>query len=94
MTKELNENTGFKLSIKTLLGIGIGMAAIISMWFVLQGDIDDAKKLPEPIPDDVTRMEFDMKDKNIRQSIEHTEETVEEIKEDVRRIEDKIDDLK
>ena len=30
--KELNEDTGFKVSIKTLIGIGFGMATIISMW--------------------------------------------------------------
>ena len=90
MTKELNEDSGFKISIKTLIGIGAGMAAIISMWFVLQSDIAEARELPVP---DVTRMEFDMKDQNIRQSIQHTEKTVDEIKEDIHRIEDKIDKL-
>ena len=91
MTKELNEDSGFKVSIKTLIAIGVAMATVISMWFMLQADIDEARELPKP---DVTRMEFDMKDQNIRQSIEHTEETVNEIKEDVKRIEDKIDDLR
>ena len=91
MAKELNENTAFSLSVKTLIAIGFAMATLISMWFMLQADIDKAKELPKP---DVTRMEFDMKDQNIRQSIEHTEKTVDEIKEDVQRIEDKIDDLK
>ena len=91
MTKELNEDSGFKISIKTLIGIGAGMAAIISMWFVLQSDIAEARELPVP---DVTRMEFDMKDQNIRQSIQHTEKTVDEIKEDLQRMEDKIDDLR
>ena len=70
------------------------MATLISMWFMLQADIDEAKLLPEPPKPDVTRMEFDMKDKNIRLTIENTAEDVEELKEDLRRIEDKIDDLK
>jgi hypothetical protein len=35
-----------------------------------------------------------MKDKNIRLTIQNTQEDVEEIKEDLRRIEDKIDQLK
>jgi len=90
MAKELNENTGFTVSIKTLIGIGAAISTIIGMWFMLQADITEAKELPKP---DVTRMEFDMKDQNIRQSIQHTEKTVDEIKEDVRRIEDKIDQL-
>ena len=94
MAKELNEDTGFKVSIKTLVGIGFAMATIISMWFMLQADIAEAKELPIPPNPDVTRMEFDMKDKNIRLTIQNTQEDVEEIKEDLRRIEDKIDQLK
>ena len=92
--KELNEDSSFKVSIKTLIGIGFGMATIISMWFMLQADIAEAKELPIPPNPDVTRMEFDMKDKNIRLTIQNTQEDVEEIKEDLRHIEDKIDQLK
>ena len=94
MAKELNENTGFTVSIKTLLAIGAGMVTIISMWFVLQADIAEAKELPIPPPQDVSRMEFDMKDKNIRLTIENTAEDVEELKEDLDRIEAKIDKLR
>ena len=94
MAKELNEDSGFKVSIKTLVAIGAAMATVIGMWFALQADIEEAKMLPEPPAPDVTRMEFDMKDKNIRLTIENTQEDVQEIKEDLRRIEDKIDDLK
>ena len=50
MEKELNENTGFNVSIKTLAGIGAAMATVIGMWFVLQADIAEAKLLPEPTP--------------------------------------------
>ena len=94
MAKELNEDSGFKVSIKTLVGIGAAMATVISMWFMLQADIDEAKELPVPPKPDVTRMEFDMKDKNIRLTIENTQEDVEEIKDDLDRIEEKIDQLK
>ena len=94
MAKELNEDSGFKVSIKTLIGIGFAMATIISMWFMLQSDIAEAKELPEPLPPDVTRMEFDMKDQNIRLTIQNTADDVEEIKEDLKRMEDKIDALK
>ena len=90
MTKELNEDSGFKISIKTLLGIGAGMATIISMWFMLQADITEAKELPVPPEPDVTRMEFDMKDQMISQSILTTQQDVEEIKKTLERIEDKV----
>ena len=90
MTKELNEDSGFKISIKTLIGIGAGMAAIISMWFMLQSDIAKAMESPEPLPPDVTRMEFDMKDQMIRQTIITTQEDVKEIKKSIEKIEDKL----
>ena len=90
MTKELNEDTGFKVSIKTLIGIGAAMATVISMWFMLQADIDEARQLPEPPPQDVTRMEFDMKDQMIRNTIITTQEDVEEIKTTLEKIEDKL----
>ena len=94
MAKELNEETSFKISIKTLAGIAALIFTIVGMWFALQADIQEAKELPKPLPPDVTRMEIDMKDKNIRLTIENTQEDVTEIKEDLRRIEDKIDELK
>ena len=87
MTKELNENTGFKVSIKTLIAIGAAMVTIIGMWFMLQADIAEAKALPVP---DVTRMEFDMKDQLIRQTIMTTQEDVVEIKEDIKLIKQKL----
>ena len=93
MTKELNEGTTFKLSIKTLAGIAALIFTLVSMWFVLQADIAEAKVLPEPPPQDVTRMEFDMKDQNIRLTIQNTADDVEELKEDLDRIEEKIDKL-
>jgi peptidoglycan hydrolase CwlO-like protein len=91
--KELSENTGFNISIKTLIAISFAIAAFVGVWFKLQSDITEAKKLPKQIQD-VSRMEFDMKDKNIRLSIEHIEETVDEIKENIKRLEDKIDKLR
>ena len=90
MAKELNENTGFNISIKTMIAVGFAMATIIGMWFALQADIAEARELPKP---DVTQMEFKMKDKNIRLSIENTEKAVDELKIDIRRMEDKIDRL-
>ena len=90
MAKELNEDSGFKISIKTLIGIGAAMATVISMWFMLQADIAEARELPTPADPEVTRMEFDMKDQMIRQTIMTTQEDVKEIKETLEKIEDKI----
>ena len=87
MAKELNEDTGFTVSIKTLIGIGAAISTVIGMWFMLQADITEAKELPKA---DVTRMEFDMKDQMIRQTIMTTQEDVKEIKKTLEKIEDKL----
>tara|TARA_R110000824_G_scaffold5299_3_gene24579 strand:+ start:1455 stop:1739 length:285 start_codon:yes stop_codon:yes gene_type:complete len=94
MAKELNEDTGFQVSIKTLLGIGAAMATVISMWFILQADIAEARELPEPTPPEISRMEFDMKDQLVRQTIMTTQEDVKEIKIQLEKLNDKIDRLR
>ena len=94
MAKELNEDTAVQISLKTLGGIAVLMAAIISGWFVLQGDIAEAKKLPLPPDPEITRMEYDMKDQLIRQTIMSTQDDVKEIKDQMIRVESKIDQLK
>jgi|TARA_B100000927_G_scaffold241786_1_gene203357 hypothetical protein len=94
MAKELNEDTSFKVSIKTLAGIAAGIATVVGMWFALQADIEEAKNLPEPAPPVITRMEFDMKDQLVRQTIMSTQEDVKEIKEKLDKLEDKIDALR
>ena len=90
MAKELNEDTGFTISIKTMMAIGFAMATLIGMWFTLQADIAEAKELPSPPDPEVTRMEFDMKDQMIRNTIMTTQKDVEEIKVTLEKIEDKL----
>ena len=92
MAKELNEDTSFKLSIKTIMGLGFAIATLAGMWFTLQAEIAEAKELPAPPDPEVTRMEFDMKDQMIRQTILDTQEDVTEIKATLEKIEDKLYD--
>ena len=104
MAKELNEDTSFKMSIKTMGMIAAGIAIVVGGWYSLMQEIQEAKELPpvinvevikkeilEEIPDsEITRMEFDMKDQMIRQTILTTQEDVEEIKKSIEKIEDKL----
>lgn len=90
MEKELNENIGFKISIKTLLALGAAMATVISMWFVLQSDIDEAKKLPKP---PIERIEYDLKDELIRQTIMDTQDDVESILKELEKIDKRLYEL-
>ena len=94
MAKELNEDTSVKVSVKTLGGIAVLIFTLVGMWFTLQAEIQEAKELPNPLPPDVTRMEYDMKDQLIRQTIMITQEDVDEIKERMIRMEEKIDKLR
>ena len=93
MGKELSEESKFQISVETLIGIAVGLSIVIGMWFTLQADITEAKELPLPPDPEVTRMEFDMKDQLVRQTIMSTQEDVDEIKSDLDRIEEKIDKL-
>ncbi len=94
MTKELNEDTTLQLSIKTLAGIAVLIFTLVGMWFTLQADITEAKELPAPPDPEITRMEYDMKDQLIRQTIMSTQDDVKEIKDQMIRVEEKIDKLK
>ena len=76
MAKELNEDTTLKLSIKSLAGIAVLIFTLVGMWFRLQSDIAEAKELPLPLDPEITRMEYDMKDQLIRQTIMTTQEDV------------------
>jgi hypothetical protein len=94
MAKQISENTQITLDLKTI-GLAVtGLGALISMWFALQADIAEAKELPVAPAPDITRMEFDMKDQLVRQTIMSTQEDITEMKEDIKRIEEKIDKLK
>ena len=88
--KELSEESKFNISIKTLVGIGVGKSMLIGMYFTLQAEITVAKELPVP---EVSRTEYDLKDQLIRETIMNTQSDVEEIKEDLDGMDEKLDEL-
>ena len=87
---ELSEESKFNISIKSLVGIGVGLSMLIGMYFTLQADITEAKELPIP---EVSKMEFQMKDELVRETIMNTQADVEEIKEDIDGMDEKLDEL-
>ena len=82
------------MTVKTLVSIAVTIATVVGMYYNLQTQITEARGLPKPVPSDVTRMEFDMKDQLVRQTIMSTQEDVKELKQRLIRMEDKIDDLR
>ncbi len=84
---KIGENTQITIDLKTIgLAVG-GLVMMIGMWFTLQADIALAKELPEPVID---RMEFDMKDELIRQTIMDTQDDVQEIKETLDKMDERL----
>ena len=94
MAQQIGEDTKVTLDLKTIGMAAAGIGTVVAMWFALQADIAEAQELPEPAAPEITRMEFDMKDQLVRQTIMSTQEDVTEIKQDIKRIEEKIDQLK
>jgi len=87
MAKQLSEETKITLDLKTLGTIGVGIAAMVGMWFALQADIALAKELPEPVID---RIEYDLKDELIRQTIMDTQEDVEAMRDQLDKIDERL----
>ena len=45
---ELSEDTKFNISIKTMISAAAGVATLVGFYYMMMGEIDDAKRLPEP----------------------------------------------
>ena len=87
MAKELGEGTEVTLDLKTI-GMIVGFTiSISSMYFILQADIAKAMTLPEPT---IERIEYDLKDELIRQTIMDTQEDVESILSKLEKLEERI----
>tara|TARA_Y100001938_G_scaffold74330_1_gene103042 strand:+ start:252 stop:533 length:282 start_codon:yes stop_codon:yes gene_type:complete len=90
MAKQIGEDTKVTLDLKTLGMLGAGLAALIGMWFALQADIAEAKELPAPVID---RVEYDLKDELIRQTIMDTQDDVDKILEELEKIDERLYEL-
>tara|TARA_R100000231_G_scaffold62464_1_gene50757 strand:+ start:41 stop:325 length:285 start_codon:yes stop_codon:yes gene_type:complete len=87
MAKQLGEDTKVTLDLKTI-GMIVGFTiTLASMYFVMQADIAKAMELPAPVID---RVEYDLKDELIRQTIMDTQDDVEEIKETIDKIDQRL----
>lgn len=90
MAKQIGEDTKITLDLKTLGMVVAGIISLVGMWYALQADIEEAKTLPEP---QIPRIEFDMKDEAIRDAIMDTQNDVEEIKEQLNKIDERLYEL-
>ena len=91
MAQKISENTQVTLDLKTI-GMIVGFTiSLVSMYFVLKADI--ALAMERPVPE-VTKTEFTYKDEIIRDAIMNTQSDVTEIKETLKKLEERVYDLK
>ena len=87
MATKIGENTNITVDLKTI-GMIIGFTiTIASMYFVMQADIAEAKELPKP---EISKLEYELKDELIRATIMDTQDDVEEIKETIKKIDERL----
>tara|TARA_R110001583_G_scaffold8758_1_gene41447 strand:- start:335 stop:598 length:264 start_codon:yes stop_codon:yes gene_type:complete len=84
------EDQTFNISLRNIITIGGMIFLLVGEYIVLQKDIEEAKKLPIPIQPEVTRVEFDMQNDLILQTIATTKQDLIEIKEDLKDIKKKL----
>jgi len=108
---ELSEDkvldTKFTLSVQTMIGVGMGMASLIGMWYTLQGEIQEEKELPsleslyqQEYP---SRPEgynwprsFEQYKENVgtlQEDMDEVYETIEEMEETIKELQKEIRDL-
>tara|TARA_R100001129_G_C5205471_1_gene215102 strand:+ start:143 stop:427 length:285 start_codon:yes stop_codon:yes gene_type:complete len=87
MAKQIGEDTKVTLDLKTIGMIVTFVVMLAGMWYTLQADIAEAKELPLP---EIDRIEYDLKDELIRQTIMDTQDDVDKILEEIEKIDERL----
>lgn len=99
MATKIGEDTNVQVDLKTIGIIIAGTISLASMWFTLQGDIQDLRNQIDNFSGDefVQKMEFKLKDELIRSNVIQIEKSTEVLKEDIldnkqsiKELEDKV----
>jgi len=88
MSTKISENTNIQLDLKTVVAIIMVTASFVGMYYTLQADIEEARKLP---PIEVTRLEYELKETwnekmiiQLKDQVEVLEATQDILKEEVK----------
>jgi len=88
MSTKISENTNIQLDLKTVIAIIMVTASFVGMYYTLQADIEEAKKLP---PIEVTRLEYELKEEwnekmilQLKDQVEMLQETSDILKEEIK----------
>ena len=84
---KISESSEFKIDLKTVIGIIMLTTTLVGMYYTLQEDIRLAKTIP---PVEVTRLEYELKEKwnedmilSLKESLEVTQQEVDILSEEV-----------
>jgi hypothetical protein len=84
---QIGENTKVTLDLKTI-GIIVGFTiSLATTYFTLKSDIAVAMTEPKP---EISKIEFDMKDELIRQTIMDTQDDVEQILQKLDKLDERV----
>ena len=88
MSTKISENTNIQLDLKTVVAIIMVTASFVGMYYTLQADIEEARKLP---PIEVTRLEYELKETwnekmiiQLKDQVEMLEQTSNILKEEIK----------
>ena len=88
MNMKISESTEFKIDLKTVIGIIMLTTTLVGMYYTLEKDIQLAKTLP---PNEVTRLEYELKEEwnekmimQLKDQVEVLEETTDILKEEIK----------
>jgi hypothetical protein len=88
---EINEGSQWQFSTQMLVAIVGGIMSLLGVYYTLKQDIEEAKLLPKP---PISEVEFKLKDELIREAILNTQRDVSDIKESIKKLEDRVYDQK
>ena len=99
--KELSQNTKFTLSIQTMISIGVGIATLVGFYYMMMGEIQEAKELPVPLslfsqeyPSKAEGYNWSPSYEQYKQQVGNLQDTQDEIYNIVEELQDEIKDLK
>ncbi len=84
---KINQSTEFNIDLKTIIGIVMFTSSMVGMYYTLQSDIDDAKKMPKAAID---RIEYDLKQDWHTDHINKLEKEVKELRDWCRQIDNEL----
>ena len=84
---KINERTEVKLDLKTVISIVVITASFVTMYFSLQADIEEAKKLPPVVID---RIEYDINRSWQSSHVLKLEQEVKELKEMIKELDKEL----